>query len=67
MVLNNSDCTKNYCKFTNNLTLNDYCNLTYAPKFSFGDYFSSPIMARHMGIAKVIQNKNGSDLGHWKG
>ena len=67
MILNNSEGAKNCCKFTNILTLNYYCNLTSVPKFSFGGYFSSLTMARHMDMFRVIKPNNSLNLGHCKG
>ena len=58
---------KNCCNITNILTLNDYCNLTSVPKFSFGGYFSSLTMARPMTMFKVIKINNSWNLGHCKG
>ena len=67
MILNNSEGAKNGCKFTNILTLNYYCNLISVLKFSFGGYFSSLIMARHMDMFTVIKPNNSLNLGHCKG
>ena len=67
IILNNSKSAKNCCNIMNILTLNDYCNLTSVPKFSFGGYFSSLTMARPMTMFKVIKINNSWNLGHCKG
>ena len=67
IILNNSKGAKNCCNILNILTLNDYCNLTYVPKFPFGGYFSCLTMAKPMEMFKVSKINNSWNLGHSKG